>query len=170
MYSDSQPKRVITFLHISGTRIRATHTADPEAMPEKTIPTGDGLRGNRPYQVQSPPCIDQRSLVPCEPCQFLNLDDSRNGWQVGAGSLPQIGQEREPGGQMDQEGLLGWVLVQLEYLGEHRRKCHFLGSPVAKDPVNNILWKDTLAHTGTWICTVSGTPGPWARPTFGYVY
>ena len=34
MYSDSQLKRVIIFLHISGTRIEAIQTTDPEAMPE----------------------------------------------------------------------------------------------------------------------------------------
>jgi len=159
MYSDSQLRQVIIFLHGPCTRIEAMHTT-PKAMPERNIPTGDGLRGNRPSQVQSPPCIDQRSPVPCEPCQFVNLDGSGNGWRVGAGSLPSIGQERGPGGPMDQEGRPGWGLVRLEHPGENCRKGHVLGYPAVKDPVKNICGKDKLAHTGKGICMGSGTPDP----------
>jgi len=127
---------------------------------EKNIPSGDGLRGNQPSQVQSPPCIDQRSPVPCEPHQSVNLDGSGSGWRVGGGSLSLIDQERESGGPMDQEGQLGWGLVQLEHPGEYCRKAHFLGSPAAKDSVKNMCGKDKLAHTVKGICMGSGTPGP----------
>ena len=70
-----------------------------------------------------------------------------------------IGQEREPRGPIDQEGRLGWGLVQLEHPGEHCQKGHVLGSP-AEDTVNNIYGKDKLAHTVKEICMGSGTPGP----------
>jgi len=118
-----------------------------------------GLRGNRPSQVQSPPCIDQRSPVPCEPYRPVNRDGSGNGWRVGEGSLPAA--DQGPGGPMDQEGRLGWglvQLVQLEHPGEHCRKGHFLDSPAAKDSVKNICGEDKLVHTGNGICTGPGTP------------
>jgi len=113
---------------------------------------------NRPSQVQSPPCIDQESPVPREPYQSVNLDGSGNGWRVGAGALPLAGQERER--PMDREGRLGWCLVQLEHLGEHCQKGHFLGSPAAKDSVKNKCGKYQLAHTGKLegVCTGPGTP------------
>ena len=124
------------------------------------------LRVNPPIQVRSPPYIDQRGPVPCEPYQHLNRDDSGNGWRVGEGSLSLAGQGREPVGPMDQEGRLGGCLGQ-QPVG-HFREIHSLGPPATKVSVKNICREDMLAHTGKG--TGGGSETPDVCPASGYVY
>ena len=57
------------------------------------ILTRDYLRGNLPFPVRSPPCIDQPNLVPSEPYQPVNLDGGCNDLRVCGGSLPLAGQD-----------------------------------------------------------------------------
>jgi len=86
-----------TSKHILLTYSRYLHWGSTNERTIIFIPTRDRLRGNLPFPVRSPPCIDQPDLAPSEPYQPVNPGGRCNGSRVCGDSLLLVGQDRELG-------------------------------------------------------------------------